>query len=139
MTGCCALRRQAALEKAEAEKVQVVKAAEADSEAKYLQGQVRAAQPSAMPPPAAGCASWSPALWCCRAVRRGRCAAQGIARQRQAIVNGLRESVLNFEREPALPVAALVVPSCHVLCVSSLAAEACLHAVPSRHPLLQVM
>ena len=48
---CCHGRRQAntetatlsdrvaALEKAEAEKVQVVKAAEADSEAKYLQGQ----------------------------------------------------------------------------------------------------
>ncbi|KAK9808140.1 hypothetical protein WJX73_001299 [Symbiochloris irregularis] len=54
--------RLAALEKAEAEKVQVVKAAEADAEAKYLQG-------------------------------------QGIARQRQAIVNGLRESVLNFERD----------------------------------------
>ena len=65
--------RVAALEKAEAEKVQVVKAAEADSEAKYLQG-------------------------------------QGIARQRQAIVNGLRESVLNFERAPlyvALPAAAV--------------------------------
>ena len=56
------LLRLAALEKAEAEKVQVVKAAEADAEAKYLQG-------------------------------------QGIARQRQAIVNGLRESVLNFERD----------------------------------------
>ena len=42
--------------------MQVVKAAEADAEAKYLQG-------------------------------------QGIARQRQAIVNGLRESVLNFERD----------------------------------------
>ena len=27
------------------------------------------------------------------------CCVQGIARQRQAIVNGLRESVLNFERE----------------------------------------
>ena len=54
--------RLAALEKAEGEKVQVLKAAEADAEAKYLQG-------------------------------------QGIARQRQAIVNGLRESVLNFERD----------------------------------------
>ena len=58
----CLACRLAALEKAEAEKVQVVKAAEADAEAKYLQG-------------------------------------QGIARQRQAIVNGLRESVLNFERD----------------------------------------
>lgn len=33
--------RVAAVEKAEAEKVQVVKAAEADAEAKYLAGQVR--------------------------------------------------------------------------------------------------
>ena len=41
--------------------MQVVKAAEADAEAKYLAG-------------------------------------QGVARQRQAIVNGLRESVLNFEQ-----------------------------------------
>lgn len=48
--------RSAALQKAEAEKVQVVKAAEADAEAKFLAG-------------------------------------QGIARQRQAIINGLRESV----------------------------------------------
>lgn len=54
--------RVAAVEKAEAEKIQVVKAAEGDAESKYLQG-------------------------------------QGIARQRQAIVNGLRESVLNFERD----------------------------------------
>ena len=48
--------REAALEKAEADKVQVVKAAEADAESKFLAG-------------------------------------QGIARQRQAIINGLRESV----------------------------------------------
>ncbi|KAL3133935.1 hypothetical protein ABBQ32_008383 [Trebouxia sp. C0010 RCD-2024] len=54
--------RVAAVEKAEAEKIAVVKAAEGDAESKYLQG-------------------------------------QGIARQRQAIVNGLRESVLNFERD----------------------------------------
>lgn len=54
--------RVAAIEKAEAEKVQVVKGAEADAEAKYLQG-------------------------------------QGVARQRQAIVSGLRESVLTFERD----------------------------------------
>ena len=52
----------AAVEKAEAQKIQVVKAAEADAEAKFLQG-------------------------------------QGIARQRQAIVNGLRESVLNFSND----------------------------------------
>lgn len=52
--------RHAALEKAEAQKVTMVKKAEAEAEAAYLQG-------------------------------------QGIARQRQAIVNGLRESVLNFE------------------------------------------
>lgn len=51
--------RVAAVEKAEAQKVLVVKAAEADAEGKYLAG-------------------------------------MGIARQRQAIVNGLRESVLNF-------------------------------------------
>lgn len=54
--------RVAAVEKAEAQKIQVVKAAEADAEAKFLQG-------------------------------------QGIARQRQAIVNGLRESVLNFSND----------------------------------------
>ncbi|KAK9814236.1 hypothetical protein WJX72_002691 [[Myrmecia] bisecta] len=53
--------RMAALENAEAKKIQIVKAAEADAEAKYLHG-------------------------------------QGIARQRQAIVNGLRESVLDFEK-----------------------------------------
>jgi regulator of protease activity HflC (stomatin/prohibitin superfamily) len=52
--------RHAAFEKAEANKVTLVKKAEAEAEAAYLQG-------------------------------------QGIARQRQAIVNGLRESVLNFE------------------------------------------
>jgi regulator of protease activity HflC (stomatin/prohibitin superfamily) len=52
--------RYAALEKAEANKITVVKRAEAEAEAKYLEG-------------------------------------QGVARQRQAIVNGLRESVLNFE------------------------------------------
>jgi regulator of protease activity HflC (stomatin/prohibitin superfamily) len=51
--------RQAAMEKAEAQKVAVVKAAEADAEAKYLGG-------------------------------------LGIARQRQAIINGLRESVKEF-------------------------------------------
>ena len=56
---CC---RVAAVEKAEAQKIQVVKAAEADAEAKFLAG-------------------------------------QGIARQRQAIVNGLRESVLNFSSD----------------------------------------
>lgn len=54
--------RQAAFEKAEADKVRVVKAAEADAESKYLAG-------------------------------------QGIARQRQAIVNGLRDSVMAFESE----------------------------------------
>lgn len=47
------------MQKAEGQKVTLVKAAEADAEAKFLAG-------------------------------------QGIARQRQAIVNGLRESVLNF-------------------------------------------
>ena len=47
------------MEKAEGQKVTLVKAAEADAEAKFLAG-------------------------------------QGVARQRQAIVNGLRESVLNF-------------------------------------------
>jgi regulator of protease activity HflC (stomatin/prohibitin superfamily) len=51
--------RVAAVEKGEASKIQVVKAAEAEAEAKYLQG-------------------------------------MGIARQRQAIVNGLRESVVAF-------------------------------------------
>lgn len=54
--------RVAAFEKAEANKVTVVKNAEANAEAKFLEG-------------------------------------QGIARQRQAIVNGLRESVIDFEKE----------------------------------------
>lgn len=54
--------RIAAVDKAEAQKIQVVKAAEAEAEAKFLQG-------------------------------------QGIARQRQAIVNGLRESVVQFSTE----------------------------------------
>ena len=54
--------RVAAQDRAEAEKIMVVKAAEADAEAKYLAG-------------------------------------TGIARQRQAIINGLRESVMNFQQE----------------------------------------
>ena len=54
--------RAAAVEKAEAEKVTVVKAAEAEAEAKFLAG-------------------------------------QGIARQRQAIVAGLRESVVEFSSQ----------------------------------------
>merc|ERR1712097_30468 len=54
--------RVAAQDRAEAEKIMVVKAAEADAEAKYLAG-------------------------------------TGIARQRQAIINGLRESVVNFQKE----------------------------------------
>ncbi len=44
--------RVAALEKAEARKIQVVKAAEADSEAKFLQGQVAHLPP--LPPPVRG-------------------------------------------------------------------------------------
>ena len=54
--------RVSALEKAEARKIQVVTAASAEAEAKFLQG-------------------------------------QGVARQRQAIVNGLRESVLDFNSD----------------------------------------
>lgn len=54
--------RQATLQKAEAEKVAIVKAAEAEAEAKFLAG-------------------------------------QGIARQRQAIINGLRESVVKFSSD----------------------------------------
>ncbi|GBF98818.1 hypothetical protein Rsub_11583 [Raphidocelis subcapitata] len=54
--------RQAAYERAEAEKVTRVKAAEAEAEARFLQG-------------------------------------QGIARQRQAILNGLRDSVSDFVGE----------------------------------------
>lgn len=54
--------RQAAYERAEAEKVTRVKAAEAEAEARYLQG-------------------------------------QGIARQRQAILNGLRDSVSDFSND----------------------------------------
>jgi hypothetical protein len=56
------LAREAALQKAEAEKVTRVKAAEAEAEARYLQG-------------------------------------QGISRQRQAIVTGLRDSVADFSGE----------------------------------------
>ena len=55
-------QRVAAQDRAEAEKIMVVKAAEADAEAKYLAG-------------------------------------TGIARQRQAIINGLRESVIHFQQE----------------------------------------
>lgn len=51
--------RDAATDKAEAQKIQVVKAAEADAESKYLAG-------------------------------------VGIARQRKAIVDGLRDSVMHF-------------------------------------------
>merc|ERR550514_2665987 len=54
--------RVAAQDKAEAEKIFVVKAAEADAESKYLAG-------------------------------------TGVARQRQAIINGLRDSVVNFQKE----------------------------------------
>ena len=54
--------RVAAQDKAEAEKIMVVKAAEADAEAKFLAG-------------------------------------TGIARQRQAIINGLRESVMHFQQD----------------------------------------
>lgn len=54
--------RLAAYEQSEGEKIRVVKAAEADAEAKYLAG-------------------------------------QGIARQRQAIMSGLRESVQSFQTE----------------------------------------
>ncbi len=43
--GLWVLHRVAAVEKAEAQKIQVVKAAEADAEAKFLQGQVRNASP----------------------------------------------------------------------------------------------
>ncbi|CAL8466533.1 g6069 [Coccomyxa elongata] len=52
--------REAAIQKAEADKVMVVKRAEASAEAKFLEG-------------------------------------QGIARQRQAIIAGLKDSVVNFE------------------------------------------
>eukprot|EP00793_Prasinoderma_coloniale_P003964 PRCOL_00006805-RA len=55
-------QRVATLERAEAEKLQIVKAAEADAEAKFLAG-------------------------------------QGIARQRQAIVSGLRDSVNDFQAD----------------------------------------
>lgn len=54
--------RHATLQKAEAEKVSIVKHAEAEAEAKYLSG-------------------------------------QGIARQREAIVNGLRDSVVQFSSD----------------------------------------
>lgn len=54
--------RVAATDKAEAEKILIVKAAEADAESKYLSG-------------------------------------LGIARQRKAIIEGLRESVLNFSEQ----------------------------------------
>ncbi|KAK9841928.1 hypothetical protein WJX84_008361 [Apatococcus fuscideae] len=54
--------REAAIQKAEANKLTSIKHAEADAESKYLQG-------------------------------------QGIARQRLAIINGLKESVINFEQD----------------------------------------
>lgn len=57
--------RVAALEKSEANKVSVVKAAEAEAEAKFLQG-------------------------------------QGVARQRQAIITGLRDSVKDFDELPGI-------------------------------------
>ena len=56
--------RVAAQDRAEADKIMVVKAAEADAESKYLQG-------------------------------------TGIARQRQAIISGLRESVVDFQEKIA--------------------------------------
>ena len=55
-------QRVAAKDRAEAEKIMVVKAAEADAESKYLSG-------------------------------------TGMARQRQAIISGLRDSVVNFQKE----------------------------------------
>ena len=55
-------QRVAAKDRAEAEKIMVVKAAEADAESKYLAG-------------------------------------TGMARQRQAIISGLRDSVVNFQKE----------------------------------------
>mmetsp|Transcript_21665 Transcript_21665/g.73655 ORF Transcript_21665/g.73655 Transcript_21665/m.73655 type:complete len:285 (+) Transcript_21665:85-939(+) len=55
-------QRVAAQDRAEADKIMIVKQAEADAEAKYLAG-------------------------------------TGIARQRQAIVNGLRESVMHFKED----------------------------------------
>ena len=67
------LCRVAALEKAEAEKVQVVKAAEADSEAKYLQGQAR---PSWMWGVAVGALSGT----CSAPTRRACCRAYNGAR-----------------------------------------------------------
>eukprot|EP00922_Rhytidocystis_sp_ex-Travisia-forbesii_P016862 GHVS01025171.1.p1 GENE.GHVS01025171.1~~GHVS01025171.1.p1 ORF type:complete len:283 (-),score=39.18 GHVS01025171.1:172-1020(-) len=57
--------RIAAVEKAEEEKVKVVKAAEAESESKFLQG-------------------------------------QGLARQRKAIIDGLRENVENFSEHTSV-------------------------------------
>ena len=110
------LRRVAAVEKAEAQKIQVVKAAEADAEAKFLQGQVRNA--SSRPHTEALSTERVPAesrvpMTCLGRVWTGTntrgmhpqrcmlsiCMPQGIARQRQAIVNGLRESVLNFSSD----------------------------------------
>eukprot|EP00958_Prasinococcus_capsulatus_P001516 scaffold137_cov398-Prasinococcus_capsulatus_cf.AAC.38 len=76
--------RAAALDKAEAEKIQIVKQAEADAESKYLAGEH----------PEAGDDAWEIVarsllvLW----VWTGT----GIARQRKAIVDGLRQSVVAF-------------------------------------------
>lgn len=53
----------AALEKAEAEKVQVVKAAEADSEAKYLQGQGIARQRQVQPAACTGLCCFGRDAW----------------------------------------------------------------------------
>jgi len=49
----------AAVEKAEAEKLQVVMAAQGDAEAKYLQGQARAPRGAE---PGLGCAAWGSVL-----------------------------------------------------------------------------
>lgn len=97
------------MEKAEAEKLQVVMAAQGDAEAKYLQGQVW--------PSSHAQTRSAYAVLCGVIVRQppenlkgsGESAApvrtpapvaillQGVARQRKAIVDGLRDSVVGFQ------------------------------------------
>lgn len=88
--------RLAAVEKAEAEKVSVVKAAEAEAEAKYLQARIRVSAGSSR-------IAVTPVLIVSRAPTHLFLQGTGIARQRQAIINGLRESVSTFNERMSTP------------------------------------
>lgn len=102
--------RQAAYEQAEAQKIRVVKAAEADAESKYLQGQGIARQRRARAGSSAAPCLWpllrlcgpaAASVWACCWVWVGPCRAdkrvpRAAGARRQAIVNGLRDSVMQF-------------------------------------------